>query len=226
MRAKNELLLALSLPVYQQLLAHSQEICLKSGQIVHRSNEAFTEVYFPLTAVFSATVKMADGSSSEVALIGKEGLVGLPVVFGGNSLATNSIVQISGTAIVLSTKTIQQEFHQGEELRQIILTYARTYIAHISYIAACNSLHSVEQRFARFLLLVSDCTNCETLPLTQKIISLLLGVRRASITETAISLQSRSIIQYSRGKIEIIDRPRLEAVACECYSKIKSNYLT
>ena len=223
---ENQLLSVLSVSVYERLLTYGEEVGLKSGQIVHKSYEPVIKVYFPLTAVFSSVIQMADGSSCEVALIGKEGIVGLPAVFGSTSIATNSVVQISGTAIELSAQAIRKEFQKGGKLQRLLLQYTQAYIAYISHIAACNSLHSVEQRFARFLLLVSDCIGCETLPLTQKLISSLLGVRRASITETAISLQSRSIIQYSRGKIEIVDRSKLKAIACECYSKIESDYLT
>jgi len=120
--------------------------------------------------------------------------------------------------------TVEPEFYRGGEFQLQTLLYTQAYIAHISHISACNSLHSVEQRLARFLLLVQDCLAEETLPLTQKSISLMLGVRRASITETAITLQSKMIIQYSRGKITILDRPQLEAIACECYTKIRASY--
>ena len=105
-----------------------------------------------------------------------------------------------------------------------MLLYTRTYLAHISQIAACSSLHSIEQRLARSLLLARDCIQQDILPLTQKTLSLMLGVRRASVTETAISFQKQNIIQYSRGRIKIVDRPALEAIACECYSKIRSQY--
>ena len=222
--SENQLLSALPLDVCEQLLTSSKEIYLTSGQIIHKYNEEILDVYFPLTAVISSVMKMSNGSSSEVALIGREGLVGLPAIFGSTLSTSNSVVQISGTAISISIQALKTEFQKGEELQQLLLLYTQAYIAQISHIAACNSLHSVEQRFARFLLLVSHCADCEIFYLTQKLISLLLGVRRASITETAISLQSRNIIKYSRGKIEIVDRSKLEAIACECYGKIQSDY--
>lgn len=222
--SENQLLSNLSLTTYQRLSPHIEKICLTSGTITHRSGEATVEVYFPATAIFSAVIAMNDGSTAEVALIGKEGLVGLSAILGSNTMVTNSIVQVSGTAFKLPRKIIQQEFQKEGELQLLLLIYTQAYIAHISHIAACNSLHTIEQRLARFLLFVHDYIPQETIPLTQKLISSMLGVRRASITEAAISFQSRKIIQYSRGKIAIIDRFQLEEIACECYGKIKSNY--
>ncbi|MEO1690428.1 MAG: Crp/Fnr family transcriptional regulator [Cyanobacteria bacterium J06631_6] len=220
----NQLLSAIPSSSYQELSLFLEEVDLTSGEIVHSSSQIIAEVYFPLTTVFSSVIKMADGSTAEVALVGNEGLVGLSAIF-GNALATsNSFVQISGKAIKLPTSIIQQQFQKDSALQQQLLLYTQAYIAQISHIAACNSLHNVEQRFARFLLIVHDCIAQEKLPLTQKLISLMLGVRRASITETAISLQSRQIIRYSRGKITICDRDQLEKIACECYGKIKSDY--
>ena len=220
----NQLLSALPLASYQQLSVFIEEVDLISGEIVHPSYQIISEVYFPLTAIFSSVIKMSDGSMAEVALIGNEGLVGLSAILNNTSVATSSIVQISGKAIKLSTQVVRRQFQQDSQLQLLLLLYSQAYIAQISHISACNSLHNIEQRLARFLLLVHDCIAQEKLPLTQKLISLLLGVRRASITETALSFQSRQIIRYSRGKITICDRPQLEAIACECYGKIKSDY--
>lgn len=119
---------------------------------------------------------------------------------------------------------MNQEFQRGEELQQLLLLYTQARMVHVAQIAACGSLHNIEQRFARLLLLAYDCIRQGTIPLTQKYISLMLGVRRASITETAISLQKQNIIKYSRGKITILDRPQLETLTCKCYFRIKSEY--
>ena len=221
---ENQILQALSPKSYQNLLPHLQEVDLSSEQVVHKSQEVIAEIYFPQSAIFSSAVEMRDGSTIEVSLIGSEGIVGLSAIFGDRDTATSSIVQLSGKALKVATGIVRQEFYQAGEFQSIALLYTQAYIAHVSHISACNSLHTVEQRLARFLLLVQDACGRETLPLTQKLISLRLGVRRASITDTAISLQSRKIIQYRRGKITILNRLKLEAIACECYAKIKSNY--
>ena len=220
----NQLLSTLLVSTYQRLLPHLEQVNLSSGDVVHQPNETVTEVYFPQSAIFSLVVVMSDRTTSEISLVGNEGVVSLPVILGSDFLNTSSVVQVSGTALKLSADIVRQEFQRGEELQWSVLLYTRTYLAHISQIAACSSLHNIEQRLARCLLLANNCIQQDTLPLTQKSLSLMLGVRRASVTETAISLQKRKIIQYSRGKIKIINRSALEAIACECYSKIKSQY--
>lgn len=220
----NQLLSALSHSACKQLLSFGEVVSLTSEQMIHRASQSITEIYFPVTAIFSNTIEMADGTTSEVALIGKEGLVGLSAILGSYISTINSVVRVSGTALKLPTETIKQEFHRHEELQRLLLLYTHSYLNHLAHIAACNSLHSVEQRFARFLLLIHDHITLENLPLTQKTISLMLGVRRASVTETAIGLQNRKIIKYSRGKIIILNRRQLETIACECYGKIKASY--
>lgn len=224
---ENQLLSTLFTSSYNRLSPYIEEIQLTSGQKVHKSGEIVTEIYFPQTAIFSLVRQLSDGSSSQISLIGNEGLVGLPAILSDSSTTTDSVVQIPGTALKMPLEIINQEFLRGEELHSLLLLYTKTYIAHISHIAACNSIHNIEHRMARFLLSVQDCLQQEILPLTQKSISLMLGVRRASVTEIAILLlQKQQIIQYSRGKITILNRPQLEAHTCECYSKIKSEYVS
>ena len=220
----NQLLSSLLVSTYQRLLPHLEQVNLSSGEVVHQPNETITEVYFPQSAIFSLVVAMSDRATSEISLVGNEGVVSLPAILGSDSFTTSSVVQVSGTALKLSADIVRQEFQRGEELQWSMLLYTRTYLAHVSQIAACSSLHNIEQRLARSLLLAHDCVRRDTLPLTQKSLSLMLGVRRASITESAISLQKQNIIQYSRGRIKIVNRPALEAIACECYSKIRSQY--
>jgi CRP-like cAMP-binding protein len=222
--SENQLLSALPSSVYQHLSPYLKSVNLTSGQIVHEAHKTITEIYFPTTAIFSSVIKLTGGATAEIALIGNEGLVGLSAILGDGLIVSNHLVQISGTALKIPTKIIRQEFQQERACQSLLLLYTQTYIAHISHLAACNSLHTIEQRLARFLLLVADCLAQETLPLTQKLIASILGVRRASITETAITFQAQKIIQYSRGKIIILNRSLLKAIACECYGKIKSDY--
>lgn len=218
---ENQLLSTLSTSTYQRLSPYLEEIRLTPGQVVHKSGEIITEVYFPGSAIFSLVIEMSDGTYSQVSLVGNEGLVGVSGILSGGYSVTDSLAQISGTALKIPLEIINREFFKGKELQSLLLLYIQTYIHHISHTAACNSLHNIEQRMARLLLLFQDCLQQEMLPLTQKSISSMLGVRRASVTETAILLQKQQIIQYRRGKITILNHSRLEDIACECYAKIK-----
>ncbi|MDJ0592460.1 MAG: Crp/Fnr family transcriptional regulator [Pleurocapsa sp. MO_226.B13] len=221
---KNKLLSSLLSSTYQRLSPHLEEVSFDAGEVVHQPDTKITEVYFPQSARFSLVLMMSDRSVIEIGSIGFEGIVGLCVVFGSDSTNTSSMVQIPGTALKLPAEIIKQEFQRGEELQKLLLLYTQVQLVQTSQIAACRSHHEIEQRLARWLLLIYDGIQQDTLPLTQKFISLMLGVRRASITETAISFQKQGIIQYSRGKITILNSSRLESIACECYGKIKSEY--
>lgn len=220
----NQLLTYLLAATNQRLAPFLEEVSLNSGQILHKSGQNIAEIYFPQSAIFSVSIQMSDSSTVQVVLVGNQGLVGLPAILDGNTFNTISVVQIAGTAWKISAEVIRQEFQRNQELQRLLLLYTKTYIAHLSQVAACNSLHNIEHRLARLLLMVQDTLNQQTMPLTQKSISSMLSVRRASITETAIVLQKQQIIQYSRGKIAILDRPKLEAISCECYTRIKSEY--
>jgi CRP-like cAMP-binding protein len=221
---RNRLLSALPSSVYQRLSPYFEEVSLTQQQILYQSGELIEYVYFPHQASISLVLIMSNKATTEIGLVGNEGMVGLPVILGGESSTNHFIVQIPGTATKLPTSILQEEFKRGEELQQLLLLYTQAQLSQISQIAACQSHHVIEQRLARWLLLVRDCTGRDTLPLTQKFVSMMLGVRRASITEAAISLQQAEAISYSRGQIVIIDSQKLESSACECYSKIQNEY--
>ncbi len=220
----NKLLSSLISISGQNLLPYLEEVSLVGEQVLHEPKEAIAEVYFPQTARTSLLLAMSDRSATEILSVGNEGMMGMPAILGSNSPTTRSIVQISGTAIKLPAKVIQREFQQNKAIRQLLLIYAQAQFSHVAQIVACRSHHDIEQRLARWLLLVYESTQQDKLPLTQKFISLMLGVRRASITETAISFQKQGIIQYSRGQIAIVDYSKLKSVSCECYEKIKFEY--
>ncbi|VEP14767.1 cAMP-binding protein [Hyella patelloides LEGE 07179] len=223
-KSYNKLLSALPNSVFQRLSFHLEEVSLSQGQTIHKSGELITDVYFPRQASVSLVLILSDKSTTEVGLVGNEGMAGLPVILGGKQTNSDSIVQIAGTAMKLPSQILQEEFQRGEELQKLLLLYTQAQLSQIAQIAACQSHHVIEQRLARWLLLVRDCTNKNTLPLTQKLISMMLGVRRASVTEAAISLQQAGIITYSRGQIVIVNSQLLETFACECYGKIKEEY--
>ena len=222
--SSNRLLAALNSPASERLNLHSQEVTLVQGQILHQRNQAITEIYFPLKAAISLTIDFEDGSLTEVAIVGNEGVIGLPILLGDEVSCHQAIVQVPGKAIKVASKVVEEEFRRGEEFQRLILRYAQAQINQISQIAACQTHHLIEQRLARWLLLMGDVTGENTLPITQKLISTMLGVRRASVTEAAIALQKAGAIAYSRGQITITDPSLLKTFTCECYEKIQQDY--
>ena len=167
---------------------------------------------------------MEDGSTTEIGLVGNEGMVGLPIFLGGNVTTNSAIVQIEGNAVKMDAAILKSEFERGGQLQKKLLLYTQARLTQISQIAACKSHHLIEERLARWLLSVNDCVNQPELPLTQKFISQMLGVRRASVTEAAIALQKAGFISYRRGQITILNRKELEQAACECYSLIQKEF--
>lgn len=220
----NQILRTILVITNRRLLPHLQEVSLLAGQILQESGTEISSIYFPQTARLALLLVMSDRSLVEIDSVGNEGLVGLPAILGSTRATNRTVIQISGTAIELPVDVLQEEFRRGGELQQLLLLYTQAQLNKIAQIAACRTHHSIEQRFARWLLLIHDNSQYDKLPLTQKFISQMLGVRRASITEIAISFQKQGIIQYSRGQITILNRAKLESVACECYSKITSEY--
>ena len=220
----NLLLSAFPEHVYEHISSDIEEVNLVQGQTLYRTNEQITYVYFPLETAISLVVTLADSSATEVSMVGYQGMIGLAAILGRNQSPYESIVQIPGKAIMLPAPILRQEFLRSEALRNLVLLYAQAQTKQIAQIAACQTNHLIEQRLARWLLLARDAIKNETLPGTQKLISRMLGVRRASITEAAISLQQAGVIEYSRGQIRILQPQLLESRCCECYQKIKQEY--
>lgn len=224
-RQKNKLLAALSESEYQRLAHDLKQISLLSGQIIYQAKEPIRFVYFPVSAMISDVYTMESGLTTEIALVGNEGMVGLPVFWGGNSTPTSVQAQVSGSAIALDASVFKSECSKHGELEKLLLIYTQAMFTQISLNVACNSHHAIEQRLARWLLSVQDCMQEEDIPLTQEFISYMLGVRRAGVSVAASILQERGIIHYVRGHITISNRHALEATACECYGTIKQDYL-
>lgn len=221
---ENRLLAALPDEEYQRLLPHLEYISLTSEQIIYNPGEAYSHVYFPLEALISLTILMEDGSTVEVGVVNHEGMLGLPVCWGGNSTTTQAIVQISGSAVRMDAQLLKVEFARGGTLQRLLLLYTQALFTQVSQTAACNRLHKIEQRLARWLLTVHDRIQSQEIPLTQEFIAIMLGIRRAGVTEAAGNLQRAGAIRYSRGKIEIVNRDSLEVLACECYGIIKREF--
>jgi CRP-like cAMP-binding protein len=220
----NRLLAALSESDYQRLAPQLEPVSLARGQILFEPGEPMREIYFPTGAAIALVSILENGATTEIGLIGQEGLVGLPVFLGGNSTISRAVVQIAGSALKLDAEVFKGECARGGTLHQLLLLYTQARLTQVSQTAACCSHHGVEKQLSRWLLSVRDCIEKDELQLTQKVIAEMLGVRRASITEVAISLQEAGIIRYTRGRIAILDQPALEAKACECYSIVKQEF--
>jgi CRP-like cAMP-binding protein len=221
----NQLLAALPLEEYQRLIPHLENVYLIAGEVLSEPGETMTEVYFPNLAMISLVSIMENGSTTEISLVGREGMVGLPVFLGGYSTTSRAIVQMDGTAIKLNAKVLKTEFDRGEELQRLLLLYTQALFTQASQNAACNRQHNIEERLARWLLSAQDCIMKDELHLTQEFISHMLGTRRSGVTVAAGTLQKAEMIRYTRGKITILDRAALKATACECYRVIKNEYI-
>jgi CRP-like cAMP-binding protein len=193
-------------------------------QVVQEPDEPLTHVYFPLSGMLSLLIVMEDGASVEVATVGNEGIVGLSVVLGRSISHTQTICQIAGDAMRLEVPAFREAAGMGSTLMRVLLGYAQARYDHVTQTAACNRHHSTEERCARWLLMTRDRVRGDHFPLTHEFLASILDVRRSTITLTASALQHAGLIRYRRGYVTILDRPGLEAVACECYWRIRATY--
>ncbi|MEC4806152.1 MAG: Crp/Fnr family transcriptional regulator [Jaaginema sp. PMC 1079.18] len=220
----NQLLSSLSPKEYQVLEPHLEEVSLPLGKVLYELSEPIEFVYFPNHAMVSLVSIMENGATTEVGMIGNDGMVGIPVFLGGNSTTNRAVVQIAGSAMRMDANILKTNFRRGGELQQILLLYTQAFLTQVSQTATCNRLHSLEERLARWLLLAHDCALKDELLLTQEYIANMLGTRRASVTVAAGLLQQSGLIQYSRGKIKILNRSGLQTSACECYNIVKEEH--
>ncbi|MGQ4648308.1 helix-turn-helix domain-containing protein [Lyngbya aestuarii] len=221
----NNLILA-TLPreEYQRLAPYLETVYLSLGQVLYERREVIEYIYFPTHSMVSLVALLRDELITEFALVGNEGIVGIPVLLGSNITNSRAIVQLAGTAQKIDANILKTEFQRGQNLQKLSLLYTQALLNQVAQNAVCKSHHNVENRLARWLLSVQDCVKTDELQLTQKYISYLLGTRRATITEAAISLQDKGAISYSRGKIIILDREILAVNACECYEVVREEY--
>lgn len=218
----NRILSQLPSEEYSRISDFLEPVELSLNEIIIKANRQCKWVYFPTQGIVSLMLFMKDGSTTEIGLTGTEGMVGIFQFLGKTVCNTSTLVQIKGTAMRLDVKTLQDEFDRGEKLQKLILQYALQLHNQISQCAACNNTHTVQQRTARWLLMVDDRTEQKTFFMTQQLMSKMLGVRRPGVTEVAAQMQRQGIISYQRGHVKIVNRPDLEAVACECYQKLKN----
>jgi len=219
---ENRLLAALPREEYQRLVPELHPVTFSLGDVVYESGARLDYIYFPTTSVVSLLYMMEDGSVAEAGLAGNDGVVGVALFLGGDTTPNRAVVQLAGRAIRMKAKALQWEFRRGGALQQLLLRYTQALITQISQTAACNRLHSVEQRLCRWLLLCHDRAESNELLMTQEFISNMLGGRRESVTVAAGRLQDAGLIHYIRGRIKILDRKGLEAAVCECYGFVKN----
>ena len=216
----NHILSALPESDYQRLVSLLEPVNLSLNEILLEARQKCEYLYFPTQGIVSLLSVIDNNSTTEIGLIGKEGMVGTLQFLGDGISNSQTVVQVKGTAMRIESKILRVEFERSEVLQKLLLGYALKLFNQVSQGAACNNHHSVKQRTARWLLMLDDRSD-DTLSMTQQLLSKMLGVRRTGVTEVANEIRQQGIIDYQRGKIIILDRQALEAVACQCYQLIK-----
>jgi CRP-like cAMP-binding protein len=218
---QNHLLGALSPEVKARLFPYLEPFRLQLGIELYRAGEHLRYVYFPTDAIVSLLYVMENGSSAEISVVGNEGLIGISLFMGGESTTSRAIVQSAGDSFRLPRQRLREEFDRHGELLHLMLRYTQSLITQMAQTAVCNRHHTVDQQLCRWLLLSLDRLSGNTLTMTQELIANMLGVRREGVTEAAGKLQKLGVIEYSRGRITVLDRPHLEELSCECYKVVK-----
>lgn len=217
----NQLLAGLSEADRARLFPRLVPVELKLGDVLYESGEELTSVYFPVNAVVSLLYVMENGASAEISVIGNDGMVGIGLFMGGNTMMGRAVVQAAGNAYVLDGELLKGEFHRNGRMQDLLLRYTQALLTQMAQTAVCNRHHSIEQQLCRWLLLSLDRLPGNNINMTHQLISEMLGVRREGVTEAAHRLQALGAINYKRGHIEIVDRAKLEALSCECYSVVR-----
>ena len=218
----NRLLGLLPADTFERLQPHLSRIDLTAGHAIYDSGRPADWIYFPTTAVVSFVHTTQSGATTEVGLVGNEGVLGLALLFGAKSLPDGAMVQIAGRALRRRGEVLAAELWRGGAFQRLLLRYLQTLITQISQTAACNQMHSVEQRLCRWLLLCLDRVESDCLTMTREFIAGMLGDRRESVTLAAGNLQSLGLIQCARGRVLALNRAGLEGRTCECYRIVRT----
>jgi CRP-like cAMP-binding protein len=218
---QNQILNALPDAERERLFPHLQLVELPLGKVLYESGGRLRHVYFPTDSIVSLLYVMENGSSAEIAVVGNDGAIGLALFMGGETTTNRAIVQSAGRAYRLAGTRLKQEFDLHGKLLHILLRYTQALITQMSQTAVCNRHHSVDQQLCRWLLLSLDRLDSNQLHMTQELIANMLGVRREGVTEAAGKLQKLGAIEYSRGKIKVLNRAQLERYSCECYAVVR-----
>jgi len=218
---RNKILLNLSREEFDLVFSKLELVRLKLHQIIYEAGETIKSVYFLNDGLISVLAVQPDGKSVEIGLIGSEGFAGLPLLVGYTSSPTRLITQGDGTAYRCNAETLRQLIQQLPRLEQELHRFGQRLAMQTAQIAACNRLHEVDERLARWILMSQDRILSDNLPLTQEFLAQMLGSRRASVTVAAGILQKAGLISYTRGAVKILDRKKLEEAACDCYGIVQ-----
>jgi CRP-like cAMP-binding protein len=221
---KNRLLAVLPKPESERLLPHLEPVALPLGKALYESGDRLNHVYFPTTAIVSLLYVMENGASAEIAVVGREGVVGIALFMGGDTMPNRAVVQSQGSGFRLHGGLLQREFNRGGEFQHLLLRYTLAMLTQMAQTAVCNRHHTVDQQLCRWLLLSLDRLPTNEMKMTQELIANMLGVRREGVTEAAGKLQAAGLIHYNRGHIRVLDRPGLEARVCECYDVVRKEF--
>jgi CRP-like cAMP-binding protein len=217
----NQLLAALSPEARERIYPQLQLVEMPLGKVLYESGDVMRHVYFPTDSIVSLLYVMEDGDSAEISVVGNEGVIGISLFMGGETTPSRAVVQSAGHAYQLIGHKLKDEFHRNGGMQILLLRYTQALITQMAQTAVCNRHHTVDQQLCRWLLLSLDRLASNELTMTQELIANMLGVRREGVTEAAGKLQKLGVIRYQRGKITVLDRPKLEQFACECYAVVK-----
>jgi CRP-like cAMP-binding protein len=220
----NRLLAAIPPEEYQRLLPHLKPVYLEYKQILYQPNEPINYVYFPNNGVVSLLTIMENGEAIEVGTVGNEGMIGLPLFLEANTIPGQALAQIPGEAFQMRADIFKREVAPASPLFKMLQSYTQALFNQIAQSAACNRLHSIEERFCRWMLMTQDRVGSNEFPLTHEFLGEMLGVRRASVSVVAATIQKAGFISYRRGKMSILDREGLEDITCECYGIVKAEF--
>ena len=203
---------------------HLELVTLPLGTALHESGDRLDHVFFPTTAIVSLLYAMENGASAEIAVVGNEGIVGIALFMGGETMPNRAVVQSEGQAYRLQGQLLKQEFNRAGALQHLLLRYTLAMLTQMAQTAVCNRHHSVDQQLCRWLLLSLDRLPSNELVMTQELIANMLGVRREGVTEAVGKLQNAGLIDHERGRITVLDRPGLERRVCECYDVVRKEF--
>ena len=224
MNYKNQLLSVLPETIRQRWADQLELVEMPLGKVLYESSAKMDYVYFPEDCIVSLLFVLFDGSSTEIAVVGHEGLVGISIFMGGDTTPNRAVVQSAGRSFRVPSNFLKDEFHRSVEVMHLFLRFTQALVTQMTQTAVCNRHHTLDQQLCRWLLLSMDRLAMPEFVMTQELIANMLGVRREGVTVAAGKLQSVGIISYSRGHIKVIDRPALEARSCECYALVKNEY--
>ena len=222
----NRLLATLPKKEYERLLPSLEEIPLLFEKVLYEAGEVILDVYFPTSGIVSLLAAVEDRATLEVGLVGREGMVGLPVFMEVKTSSNRAVVQGAGSALKMKAKAFRKECNDGGSLPRLLRRYTHSLLTQISQTAVCNRFHPIDARLARWLLMTRDRMGADEFQLTQEFLSNMLGVRREGVNKAAGTLQQQDLISYSRGALTILNGAGLEAIACKCYRIIKEEYDT